>query len=55
MVLEVYFGSKAPTDKESNWIKTVPGKGWFTYFRWYGPTESFFDKSWKLRDIEKIK
>ena len=53
--IDVYFGPKAPTGKESNWIKTIPGKGWFTYFRWYGPTEAFFDKSWKLGDIEKVK
>lgn len=53
--IDVYFGPKAPKGKESNWIKTVPGKGWFTYFRWYGPTEAFFNKSWKLGDIEKIK
>ena len=51
--LDVYFGPTAPAGKESNWIKTVPGKGWFTYFRWYGPTEAFFDKSWKLADIEE--
>ncbi|HMQ94699.1 MAG TPA: hypothetical protein PKA33_05795 [Amaricoccus sp.] len=24
------------------------------YFRFYGPTEAFFDKSWALPDIEKI-
>lgn len=52
--IDVYFGPKAPKGKESNWIKTIPGKGWFTYFRWYGPTEAFFDKSWKLGDIEVI-
>lgn len=49
---DVYFGPTAPAGKESNWIKTLPGKGWFAYFRWYGPTQSFFDKSWRLPDIE---
>lgn len=53
--IDVYFGPSAPTGKESNWIKTTPGKGWFAYFRWYGPTEAFFDKSWKLSDIEETK
>ncbi len=51
--LDLYFGPEAPAGKERNWIKTLPGKGWFTYFRWYGPTEAFFDKSWQLPDIEK--
>jgi hypothetical protein len=53
--IDVYFGPTAPAGKEANWIKTVPHKGWFTYFRWYGPTEAFFDKSWKLDDVEEIK
>ena len=35
-----------------NWIKTVPGKGWFPIFRFYGPTEAFFDQTWALNDIE---
>lgn len=52
--IDVYFGPSAPAGKESNWIKTLPGKGWFAYFRWYGPTEAFFDKSWKLEDIERV-
>ena len=53
--IDIYFGPSPPAGKEANWIKTVPKKGWFTYFRWYGPTEAFFDKSWKLTDIEKVK
>lgn len=36
-----------------NWIRTVPGKGWFPIFRWYSPTEAYFDKTWMLNDIEK--
>ena len=52
--IDVYFGPEAPKGKESNWIQTVPGKGWFTYFRFYGPTERFFDKSWALPDFEKL-
>jgi hypothetical protein len=35
-------------------VQTNPDKGWFAYFRFYGPTEAFFDKSWSLPDIEKI-
>lgn len=53
--IDVYFGPAPPAGKESNWIKTSPGKGWFAYFRWYGPTEAFFDKSWKLEDIAQVK
>lgn len=38
----------------NNWIHTTPGKGWFTIFRFYGPLEAFFDKTWKPNDIVEI-
>jgi hypothetical protein len=52
--VDVYLGPTAPQGKEANWVQTVPGKGWFAYFRFYAPTEPFFDKSWALPDFEKI-
>jgi len=52
--IDVYFGPKAPQGKEANWVQTNPNKAWFAYFRFYGPTEAFFDKSWALPDVEKI-
>jgi hypothetical protein len=52
--IDLYFGPIAPAGKESNWIQTVGGKGWFAYFRWYGPTQAFFDKTWTLPDIEAL-
>ncbi|WP_202312284.1 DUF1254 domain-containing protein [Mesorhizobium sp. L-8-10] len=52
--IDVYFGPKAPAGHEANWIQTNADKGWFAYFRFYGPTEPFFDKSWGLPDVEKI-
>jgi len=53
--VDVYFGPEAPKGLESNWVQTVPGKFWFPYFRLYAPTEPYFDKSWPLPDIEKVK
>jgi hypothetical protein len=52
--VDLYFGPTAPNGKESNWVQTVPGKFWFPYFRLYGPTEAYFDKSWPLPDVEKV-
>jgi len=52
--VDVYFGPKAPTGKESNWIQTVPGKGWFTILRLYGPLEPWFDKTWRPGEIELV-
>ncbi len=54
--VDLYFGPTGPRDKtlHGNWVKTVPGEGWFTYFRLYAPTEPYFDRSWQLPDIEKV-
>lgn len=52
--IDVWFGTEAPEGREANWVQTNPGEGWFAYFRFYGPTEEFFDKSWALPDIEKV-
>ncbi|MGR9552163.1 DUF1254 domain-containing protein [Rhizobium leguminosarum] len=49
--IDVYFAPTAPAGKEKNWIRTVPGKGWFTLLRFYGPRKEFFDRSWKPDDI----
>lgn len=53
--MDVYFGPQAPAGKEVNWVQTEPGKGWFAYFRFYGPTEPFFNRSWALPDLEQMK
>jgi len=52
----IYFGPKQPEGvKRGNWIQTMPGKGWFTILRLYGPLEPFFDKSWRPSEIEEVK
>lgn len=51
---ELYFGPRAPAGKEELWIKTIPGRGWFAYFRIYGPEQSAFDGSWKPGDFEMV-
>ena len=50
--VDIYCGPKALAGFEKNWIPTVPGKNWFAYFRFYQPTESYFDRSWPLPDFE---
>jgi hypothetical protein len=52
---DLYLGPKAPEGKASNWLATVPGKGYFAIIRLYGPTEAAIQKSWKPGDLEKIK
>lgn len=53
--VDLYFGPEAPAGKEKNWVQTNPGKHWFAYMRFYGPTVAYFDKSWKMDDIVKVK
>ena len=52
--VDLYFGPKPPKGNKKNWIPTVPGRGWFAYFRLYAPTKLYFDNTWQLPDIEKI-
>jgi hypothetical protein len=51
--VDIYFGPKAPEGMENNWVKTIPGNGFFLYFRAYGPKKEFFDRSWQLDDLVK--
>jgi len=51
---DVYFGPEAPDGWEGNWIQTVPGKGWNTIFRLYGPLQPFYDKTWRPGDPELV-
>ena len=48
-------GPTAPAGHEGEWIKTLPGKGWFVYFRIYGPEKPAFDGTWKPGDFELVK
>jgi hypothetical protein len=52
--VDIYCGPKAPAGFEKNWIPTVEGKNWFAYFRFYRPTEPYFDRSWPLSDFERM-
>ncbi|AMM84529.1 DUF1254 domain-containing protein [Martelella sp. AD-3] len=52
--VDIWFGPTAPEGHENNWVQTVPGKGWNVVLRLYGPLESWFDKSWKPGEIERI-
>jgi len=51
---DVYFGPKAPIGKEANWVQTIPGKGWSTLLRLYGPLEPWFNKTWRPGEIEPM-
>jgi hypothetical protein len=52
--IDLYFGSKAPEGKESNWIPTSQ-RSFELLARFYGPEKSFFDKTWTMGDVEEVK
>ncbi len=49
--VDLYFGPSAPSGQEGHWIQTLPRKGWFAYFRVYGPEAAAFDGKWKPGDF----
>ena len=51
--VDIYFGPKAPTGKEPNWVPTDPQRVFELMFRLYGPKKEFFDKGWLLPDVEQ--
>ncbi len=52
--VDIYFGPEAPSGWETNWIQTVPGKGFWLILRLYGPLEPWFDKTWRPGKIERV-
>ena len=53
---DVWFAPKLPQGvPEANWVQTIPGKGWNMLFRLYGPLEPWFDKTWRVGEVELVK
>jgi len=52
--VDIYFTPEAPAGKEANWVPTKAGAMFEVLFRLYGPQKPFFDKVWKLPDIEVV-
>ncbi|MCD9573799.1 DUF1254 domain-containing protein [Flavobacterium soyae] len=53
--VDIYFGAKAPAGKEANWVPTDPKRKFELLARFYGPEKGFFDKTWKMGDVEEVK
>lgn len=51
----VHFAPKAPKGWENNWVQSNPEKGFNLLFRLYGPTETWFDQSWRPGDLVEQK
>jgi hypothetical protein len=52
--IDLYFGPASPGEGK-NYLATVPGRGFFVMIRLYGPGKTFFNKTWKPGDVEKLR
>ncbi|MCP3417206.1 DUF1254 domain-containing protein [Bradyrhizobium brasilense] len=52
--VDIYIGPAAPAGQETNWLPTDPARKFELMARFYAPKKEFFDKVWKLPDVEKI-
>jgi hypothetical protein len=52
--VELNFGPQQPPNTDGRWIQTSPGRGWFVYFRIYGPDSPAFDGTWQLPDFDPL-
>jgi hypothetical protein len=52
---DIYFGPRILSGKEKNWLRTLPGRGFFVQLRLYGPTQPLFEQTWKPSDLEQFK
>ena len=41
--VDIWFGSEALPCRENNWVKTIPGKGWYMMLRLYNPLEAWLN------------
>jgi len=51
--VDIHWGPDEPSGFASNWLPTM-GKRPYLWFRLYGPSEGFWDKSFKLPDVERL-
>ena len=51
--IDISFGPDSPGEGKP-WLKTLPHQGFFVILRIYGPTQAFFDKTWKPSDIVRM-
>ncbi len=52
--VDVFFGPEPPEGLAANWAPTVKGSDYFLLFRFYGPMDHFYDRSWVLGDLERL-
>ena len=51
--VDLDFGPAPPDGQQTNWIPTKADGRFEALCRLYGPQQPFFDKIWKLPDIQR--
>lgn len=52
--VDLDFGPAPPDGQQTNWILTKADGRFEALCRLYGPQQPFFDKIWKLPDIQRV-
>jgi hypothetical protein len=52
--VDLHFAPEPPDRLESNWVPTKKDGRFEVLCRFYGPEKAFFDKTWKLPDVERV-
>jgi hypothetical protein len=52
--VDIYFGPRAPSGMESNWLPTDPERRFFLLARFYGPDREIVTGSFELNDIQLL-
>ena len=50
----LFFAPEPPQGKNTNWIPTQKDGQFEVLCRFYAPQETFFDKTWRLPDIQRV-
>jgi hypothetical protein len=53
--ITIVYSPEAPKGDTSNWVQIVKGKSFNIMFRNYSPLIGWFDGSWNLGDVQKVK
>lgn len=52
--IDIDFAPHALNGRQANWVPTDPDGEFEVLFRFYGPEQSLFEKTWQLPDIAKL-
>ena len=53
--IDIYFVPEPRKGWEKNWTQTNAGQSFFVYLRLYGPEQAYFNQSFEMNKIQRIK